>query len=155
MLTWMFFDRIRGRKVSAMGACIGAVVGLVAITPAAGFVTIGASLLIGFIAAIVCNLALTVKSKTAIDDTLDVFPCHGVGGIIGMILTAVFAKDVGLIFGETKTFFMHLLALVIVMIFCFVGSYALYFISNYARTMRVSDEEESMGLDMSQHGEKK
>jgi Amt family ammonium transporter len=155
MLTWMFFDRIRGRKVSAMGACIGAVVGLVGITPAAGFVSIGASMLIGFITAIVSNLALTVKSKTAIDDTLDVFPCHGVGGIVGMILTGVFAKDVGLIFGETKTFFYHLLALTIVMIFCFVGSYALYFISNYARTMRVSDEEELMGLDLSQHGEKK
>ena len=155
MLTWMFFDRIRGRKPSAMGACIGAVVGLVGITPAAGYVSIGSSMLIGFITAIVSNLALTVKSKTSIDDTLDVFPCHGVGGIVGMILTGVFAKNVGLIFGETKTFLFHLLSLVIVMAFCFVGSYALYFISNYARTMRVSDEEEFMGLDLSQHGEKK
>jgi Amt family ammonium transporter len=151
----MFFDRIRGRKPSAMGACIGAVVGLVGITPAAGYVSIGSSMLIGFITAIVSNLALTVKSKTSIDDTLDVFPCHGVGGIVGMILTGVFAKNVGLIFGETKTFLFHLLSLVIVMAFCFVGSYALYFISNYARTMRVSDEEEFMGLDLSQHGEKK
>lgn len=155
MLTWIFFDRIRGKKVTAMGACIGAVVGLVGITPAAGFVSIGASILIGFIASIVSNLALTVKSKTAVDDTLDVFPCHGVGGIVGMLLTAVFAKNVGLIYGETKTFFYHLLALAIVMVFCFVGSYILYFISNYARTMRVSDEEEAMGLDLSQHGEKK
>ncbi len=71
-----------------------------------------------------------------------------------MILTIVFAKNVGLIFGETKTFFFHLLSLLIVMAFCFVGYYALYFISNYARNMRVSDEEEFKGLDLSQHGKK-
>ena len=76
------------------------------------------------------------------------------GGIVGMILTIVFAKNVGLIFGETKTFFFHLQSLVIVTAFCFVGSYAIYFISNYARNMRVSDEEEFKGLDLSQHGEK-
>ena len=75
-------------------------------------------------------------------------------GIVGMILTIVFAKNVGLIFGETKTFFFHLQSLVIVTAFCFVGYYAIYFISNYARNMRVSDEEEFKGLDLSQHGEK-
>lgn len=154
MLTWMFFDKVRSRKASALGACIGAVVGLVAITPAAGFVSIGASILIGFIAAIISNLALGLKSKTEVDDTLDVFPCHGLGGIVGMILTAVFAKDVGLIFGETKTFFYHLLALAIVMIYCFVGSYALYAVTNMFSKVRVSPEEEDQGLDLSQHGEK-
>ncbi len=154
MLTWMFLECLRGRKVSALGACIGAVVGLVAITPAAGFVSIGAAILIGFITSIVSNLALSFKSRTKIDDTLDVFPCHGLGGIVGMILTAVFAKDVGLIYGETKTFFYHLLALVIVMVFCFGGSYILYMVCNVARPMRVTTEEEALGLDLSQHGEK-
>jgi Amt family ammonium transporter len=101
----------------------------------------------------VSNLALSVKAKSGIDDTLDVFPCHGLGGIVGMILTAVFAKDVGLIAGETKTFFMHLIALAIVMVFCFVGSYVLYFISNAIKPLRVHEEEERLGLDISQHGE--
>src|SRR5690606_8926512 len=121
-------EGLRGKKVSALGACIGAVVGLVAITPAAGFVSIGASVLIGFITSLTSNLALSLKARTEIDDTLDVFPCHGLGGIMGMILTAVFAKDVGLIYGETKTFFYHMLALLIVMTFCFFGSYALYWV---------------------------
>lgn len=153
MITWMFFDRLRGRPASALGGCIGAVVGLVAITPAAGFVSIGASILIGFIASIVSNLALGLKARSGVDDTLDVFPCHGLGGIVGMILTAVFAKDVGLIFGETKTFFNHLLALGIVMIFCFSSSYVLYMISNFIKPLRVNEEEERQGLDLSQHGE--
>jgi Amt family ammonium transporter len=153
MLTWMFLEGLQGRKVSALGACIGAVVGLVAITPAAGFVSIGAAILIGFITAIVSNLALAIKARTQIDDTLDVFPCHGLGGIVGMILTAVFAKDVGLLSGQTDTMMYHLLALVIVMVFCFVGSYALYWIINKIKPMRVNAEEERLGLDISQHGE--
>lgn len=154
MLTWMFLDCLRGKKVSALGACIGAVVGLVAITPAAGFVSIGAAVLIGFVTSIVSNVALTIKARTEVDDTLDVFPCHGIGGIVGMILTGVFAKDVGLMFGETKTFFYHLVALIIVMLFSFCGSYFLYYLSNFARPMRVTVDEEFMGLDLSQHGEK-
>lgn len=153
MLTWMFFDRLRGRPSSALGACIGAVVGLVAITPAAGFVSVGAAILIGFIAALVSNLALSLKAKSGVDDTLDVFPCHGLGGIVGMILTAVFAKDVGLLSGETKTFLYHLLALAIVMVFAFFGSYVLYIVSNAIKPLRVNEEEERQGLDLSQHGE--
>ena len=153
MLTWMFLDGLRNRKVSALGACIGAVVGLVAITPAAGFVSIGAAILIGFLTALISNFALAMKAKTEIDDTLDVFPCHGLGGIVGMILTAVFAKDVGLIYGQTQTFTMHIIALVLVMAYCFVGSYALYKIVSLFRPMRVSEDDEMQGLDLSQHGE--
>lgn len=154
MLTWMFLERLKGNKASALGACIGAVVGLVAITPAAGFVNVGSAILIGFITTIVSNFALAMKAKTNVDDTLDVFPCHGLGGIVGMILTAVFAKDVGLIYGETKTFLYHLLALILVMGFGFTVSYALYHVCNFIQPMRVSQEEEKIGLDLSQHGEK-
>lgn len=154
MLTWMFLEGLRGKKVSALGACIGAVVGLVAITPAAGFVSIGASILIGFVTSMVSNFALSLKAKTEIDDTLDVFPCHGLGGIVGMLLTGVFAKDVGLMSGHTKTFYYHLITLLIVMVFCFFGSYLLYYLSNFARPIRVTGEEEEEGLDLSQHGEK-
>lgn len=152
-LAWLFFDALMGRKPSALGACIGAVVGLVAITPAAGFVTIGQSLFIGTIASVISNLAVSLKSKTTLDDTLDVFPCHGLGGIVGMIATGIFAKEVGLIYGTTTTFWSHMLALVIVSAFAFGGSTAIYYITNLITPLRVSREMEEEGLDISQHGE--
>ncbi|MCD8529046.1 MAG: ammonium transporter [Chitinophagales bacterium] len=153
MLAWVFYDVLMGRKISAMGACIGAVVGLVAITPAAGFVSIGHSILIGSVAAVVSNIAVHLKGKSNLDDTLDVFPCHGVGGIVGMLLTAVFAKEVGLLYGETHTFLYHLLALLIVGIFTFGGSYLLYKLTQIIVPLRVNEEQEKQGLDISQHGE--
>lgn len=153
MITWVMFDALVGRKISAMGACIAAVVGLVAITPAAGFVTIGQSIFIGFAAAIVSNLAVYYKQRTSIDDTLDVFPCHGVGGMVGMILTGVFAADVGLIYGESTTFLYHLLAMVIVGAFAFFGSLFIFNITSWITKLRVSKDEESIGLDISQHAE--
>ena len=121
MLGWIFFDWMRGRKPSALGACIGAVVGLVAITPAAGFVTIRDSIVIGLVASVVSNLAVHWKTKSTLDDTLDVFPCHGVGGMVGMIVTGIFAKDVGLWSGQTTTFLYHMMALVIVSAFSFTA----------------------------------
>ena len=154
MITWIFYERMLGRKMSAVGACIGAVVGLVAITPAAGFVNIGQSMFIGFIAAIISNYAIHLKNKTNVDDTLDVFPSHGVGGIVGMLLTAVFAKQVGLIYGQTDTFLYHLLGLVLVSVYCFFGSYLLYMFVDRVLTMRVREDQEKRGLDLSQHGEK-
>lgn len=153
LITWVMFDALVGRKITAMGACIGAVVGLVAITPAAGFVNIGQSVFIGFAAALVSNLAVYYRQKTSLDDTLDVFPCHGVGGIVGMLLTAVFAKDVGLVYGQYTTFMYHLLALVIVGVFTFGGSYLLFKLTSFIIKLRVSPEEEKMGLDISQHQE--
>jgi ammonium transporter, Amt family len=154
MITWVMFDALVGRKISAMGACIGAVVGLVAITPAAGFVNIGQSVFIGFAAAIVSNLAVYYRQqRTSLDDTLDVFPCHGLGGIVGMILTAVFAKDVGLVYGKTETFMYHMLALVIVGVFTFGGSYIIFKITSMITRLRVSEEDERLGLDISQHAE--
>src|SRR6476620_10617086 len=90
-LTWMFFDVARGKKPSVLGFCIGAVVGLVAITPAAGFVAIPQSIFIGVIAAIISNVAVHYKQRSTLDDTLDVFPCHGIGGMVGMLLTGLFA----------------------------------------------------------------
>ncbi|MFN5556570.1 MAG: ammonium transporter [Chryseotalea sp.] len=153
MLTWVLFDALVGRKISAVGACIGAVVGLVAITPAAGFVSLGQSVFIGFVAALVSNVAVYYKNKTSLDDTLDVFPCHGVGGIVGMILTAVFAKDVGAVFGHYSTLQYHLLALVIVGIFTFGGAYLIFKIVGSITRLRVSKEEEKLGLDISQHAE--
>ena len=154
MLAWVFLDGVLGKKPSASGACIGAVVGLVAITPAAGYVTVGQSMFIGLVASCVSNYAVRYKSKTTLDDTLDVFPCHGLGGIVGMVLTGVFAKDVGLMYGEGSTFVFHLIALVVVSIFTFFGSWMLYFLTDRVSPLRIGLEDEAIGLDLSQHGER-
>ncbi|WP_369752983.1 ammonium transporter [Flavobacterium sp. WC2409] len=155
MLTWIFFDRINGRKVSALGACIGAVVGLVSITPAAGYVSVPESMFFGFIAAIVSNFVVHAKFLNRIDDTLDVFACHGVGGIMGMILTAIFAhgEEASLLHGGWGVFGHHMVALVLVSIFTFFGAYILFKITNRIIPMRVSEESEIIGLDLSQHDE--
>ena len=153
MLAWIFFDALQGRRISAMGACIGAIVGLVAVTPAAGFITIGQSIFIGVFSALVSNMAVYYKNRTGLDDTLDVFPCHGLGGICGMLLTAVFAREVGLWYGEWQTFAYHLLALLIVGTFTFGGSWILFKITHAIIPLRVSAKEELLGLDLSQHEE--
>lgn len=153
MLGWVFFDAVLGRRPSALGAAIGAVVGLVAITPAAGFVTVGQSIVIGFSASIISNIAAHWKTKSQLDDTLDVFPCHGIGGIVGMLATGIFADKVGLIYGDPKIFLRHLLAIVIVGGFSFVGSCILYKVSDFLVTLRVRPEQEEVGLDISQHAE--
>jgi Amt family ammonium transporter len=161
-MTWVFLDKILGHKLSAMGACIGAVVGLVAITPAAGFVTIPHAIAIGIIASFASNFVVSRFPKGIIDDALDVFACHGVGGMVGMLLTGVFASksvnpivgnNQGLIFGDPTLFLIQLKALVIVSAFAFTASYALFFIVNKITPLRVSDEKEELGLDISQHGE--
>jgi Amt family ammonium transporter len=152
-LAWIFFDRMRGNKPSALGACVGAVVGLVAITPAAGYVSIGESIFIGTCASVVSNLMVHWKNASTLDDTLDVFPCHGVGGMVGMLMTGLFAKDVGLTSGHATTFLVHCGALVFVAAFTFGGSYILYKFTDLIIPLRVSGEQEEIGLDLSQHGE--
>ncbi len=153
-LAWIFFDGMRGQKPSALGACVGAVVGLVAITPAAGYVTIGESIFIGVCASVVSNLVVHWKNHAStLDDTLDVFPCHGVGGMVGMLLTGVFAKDVGLTSGHAATFLVHCGAMAFVAAFAFGGSYVLYLVTDLIIPLRVSSEQEALGLDLSQHGE--
>lgn len=155
MMTWIFFDRINGRKVSALGACIGAVVGLVAITPAAGFITISESIFVGFISAVISNMMLNWKKLKSIDDTLDVFACHGVGGIMGMILTAILAhgENASLLHGGWGVFAHHMVALILVCGFTFCGALLLYKITDMIIPLRVSEESEKMGLDLSQHSE--
>lgn len=155
MLTWIFFDRLNGRKVSALGACIGAVVGLVSITPAAGYVSVPESMFFGFVAALVSNMVVNARFLKGIDDTLDVFACHGVGGITGMILTAIFAhgQEASLLHGGWNVFGHHMIALVLVSVYTFFGAFILFKITNKIIPMRVSEESEVMGLDLSQHNE--
>jgi len=159
-LSWMFFDVIRGKKPSVLGFCIGAVVGLVAITPGAGFVAIPQSIFIGFIAAIISNLAVHWKQKSKLDDTLDVFPCHGLGGMVGMLLTGIFATKTvngagndGLLYGNATFFLTQLKALVIVVAYSFIVSFAIFKFISFILPLRVSSEEEEVGLDASQHNE--
>jgi Amt family ammonium transporter len=139
--------------MSALGACIGAIVGLVAITPAAGFVTLGQSAFIGFAASIISNLTIRITKKSNIDDTLDVFPSHGIGGIAGMILTAIFANEVGLIYGETATFMYHIITIIITTVFTLLMSYLLFKLVDLIIPLRVREDQEERGLDASQHGE--
>ena len=162
-LTWMFFDVIKGKKPSVLGFCIGAVVGLVAITPAAGFVGIPQSIIIGFVGALVSNVAVAIKQRSKVDDTLDVFPCHGLGGMVGMLLTGVFASTAvhginggpnGLFYGNPGFFFTQLKAMGIVVGYSFAMSYGIFKLINFIVPMRVSELEEELGLDETQHNEK-
>ena len=159
-LSWMFFDVLRGKKPSVLGFCIGAVVGLVAITPAAGYVAIPQSIFIGTFAAVVSNWAVYLKSKSSLDDVLDVFPCHGLGGMVGMLLTGVFAtKSVnpagnnGWLYGNPSFFLTQAKALVIVVVYSFTVSFIIFKLINFFVPIRVSEEDEEIGLDASQHDE--
>jgi Amt family ammonium transporter len=161
-LCWVLFDAVRGKKPSALGFCIGAVVGLVAITPAAGFVTIPSSLFIGTVASLISNVVVHWKNKTSLEDTLDVFPCHGVGGAVGMLMTGVLAHTSvnsanttgnGLLFGEFALFQVHVIALVIVVAYTFVGSLIILKITDLISPLTVSAEDKKVGQDVSQHGE--
>lgn len=159
-LSWMFFDVLKGKKPSVLGFCIGAVVGLVAITPGAGFVGIPQSIFIGVVAAIISNIAVYYKSKSKLDDTLDVFPCHGLGGIVGMLLTGVFASKAvnvagndGLFYGNAAFFLTQLKAMAIAVAYSFTVSFLIFKFINFILPLRVSMEEEEMGLDATQHNE--
>jgi Amt family ammonium transporter len=154
MLGWIFFDWFLGKKPSALGACIGAVVGLVAITPAAGFVTVAQSITIGLVAGVISNVAVHLRTRSTLDDTLDVFPCHGVGGMTGMVFTAIFAAlpaDGSVT--RTSLLIAHGKALVLVSAFAFIGSLILYKLTDLIIPLRVTPEQEQEGLDLSQHGE--
>lgn len=162
-LSWMFFDVIRGKKPSVIGFCIGAVVGLVAITPAAGYAGIPQSIIIGVVGALISNIAVSIKQRSKLDDTLDVFPCHGLGGITGMLLTGVFASSAvhginggpnGLFYGNPEFFFTQLKAMSVVVAYSFTVSFGIFKFINYVLPLRVSESEEEEGLDSTQHNEK-
>lgn len=161
-LSWMFFDVLRGKKPSVVGFCVGAVVGLVAITPAAGYIAIPQSIFVGVLAAVISNMAVHFKAtKTVLDDTLDVFPCHGLGGMVGMLLTGVFATLAvnkaganGLLYGNPSFFFIQLKAMACAVGYSFIVSFLIFKLVNFIVPLRVSEEEEEEGLDASQHDEK-
>ncbi len=158
-ITWILLDTVRGKKPSALGACIGAVVGLVAITPACGYISYGPSLFIGALAACVSNFAAEYFKSGKLDDTLDVFACHGLGGITGMICTGFFATsdywahDSAGVVSHSLLIMQHAIALSIVVPFAFGLSYVLYKITDLITPLRVDEASEKEGLDISQHDE--
>lgn len=159
-LAWMFIDKIRGYEITAVETSLGVLVGLIAITPAAGFVSIWHAFSIGAIASLVSYIVVSEFPKGLIDDALDVFGCHAVAGITGMLLTGVFASKAanpsllqeGLLFEGTELFTSQLIAVGIVSVFSFVMSYFLFFVINLITPLRVSEDVEIAGLDSEQIG---
>jgi Amt family ammonium transporter len=111
------------------------------------------SIVVGTVAAIICNVAAHWRSRSQLDDTLDVFPCHGIGGMVGMLLTGVFAADVGLIHGNPKVFLVQIATLAIAAPYAFIGSWILYRVTDAIIPLRVSERQEQIGLDITQHDE--
>jgi len=159
-VSWMFTDWVRKGKPSAIGLSVGAVAGLVAITPASGYVGPMPSIIIGLVAGVLCNYIGSLRARTRLDDSLDVFACHGAGGMWGTIATGLFASTLinpggpnGLFYGNPAQLGIQALAVVIVATFSFVGSYILLRLINLVMPLRVSPQDEDAGLDLSQHGE--
>ncbi len=159
-LSWMCYEWYKKGKPSAVGVSVGAVCGLVAITPASGFVGVIPAIIIGLGAGIVSSIAANWRARTTLDDSLDVFACHGVSGIWGALATGLFASVAvnsaganGLFYGNPKLFFIQLLAVVVVGVFAFVGTYVILYLMGLVMRLRVTPEEEHAGLDISEHGE--
>ncbi len=162
MTMWLLLDWAGSGKPTATGAAVGAVAGLVAITPAAGFVTLQSAICIGLIAAVVCNYATRlIKHTLKTDDTVDVFACHGIGGTVGAILTAVFATKTinpagadGLLYGGTDLFVANAVGSIAVIVYTMVMTFIVIKLVRFITPVRVTAQEEEDGLDASQHGEK-
>jgi ammonium transporter, Amt family len=163
MLMWMLIEKLKTGKSTALGAATGAVIGLAAVTQGAGFVPIWASIVIGGLASPIGFFAITViKNRFGYDDALDVFGCHGIGGIWGGIATGIFAQKSinptalrwnGLIFGDVKLFVAQLISVVVAVLIAIVGTLVCMSIVKLFMKIRVSDRDEQIGLDISQHGE--
>ena len=162
LLSWMLIDTVKTGKATLVGASTGLVVGLVAITPGAGFVPIWSAFIIGALVSPICYFGVAlVKKKLKIDDALDAFGCHGIGGIWGGVATGLFGKSSinsvarwdGLIFGDYQLFAAQLLGIVITAAVALVGTLICVAIVRIFTPLRVSLKEEQVGLDISQHGE--
>ena len=162
MLSWMIMDIIKEGRPTVVGACTGAVVGLVAITPGAGFVPVWASFIIGLLVSPICYFAVSVlKVKFGYDDALDAFGCHGIGGIWGGIATGLFAKSSinpiaqwdGLVYGQYRLFTAQIISILVTIAVAIVGTLICAGIVRLFTKLRVEEVEENAGLDDSQHGE--
>ena len=158
-ITWVLASYIHSRKVSVVGAACGAVAGLVAVTPASGFVTVGGALIIGLVAGGLCFSATLLRARSKVDDALDVFAVHGVGGMFGAVATGVFASSTiqgaysGLLEGNAQQLVTQLIVVVAVVGYAVVGTFAIVKFVDLLLGIRVKPEVEEMGLDLSVHGE--
>lgn len=159
-LTWLILEKVLRGKATAVGAATGAVAGLVGITPAAGFVPPLAAILIGSITAVCCFFAISIKAKMQIDDSLDTFPVHGVGGTVGALLTGIFATTEvnaagkeGLLRGNPGQFITQLVAVAIAYIFAGVGTFIILKLLEATVGLRLTPQEELQGMDINEHGE--
>jgi Amt family ammonium transporter len=159
-ISWMFVDMAKKGKASAVGISVGAVAGMVAITPASGYVGVVPAIIIGLVAGVLSNLVSNWRARTRLDDSLDVFACHGAGAIWGLLATGLFASAAlnpsgtnGLFYGNPTLLGIEAFAVVVVALFSFFGSYVLLKVINLITPIRVSAQEEEAGLDVSQHGE--
>jgi Amt family ammonium transporter len=160
-LAWMFTEWMHSKKPTILGLCSGAVAGLVAITPAAGFVNIGGAMIIGLLAGVVTFLMVAVvKSKLGYDDTLDAFGIHGIGGILGALLTGVFADPsinklgTGLLYGNPHQFVVQLIACGISIGYVAIVTWIIFMIIKFTVGLRANADEEYVGMDKCEHGEK-
>lgn len=162
LLSWMIIDVIKEGRPTLVGASTGLVVGLVAITPGAGFVPIWSAIIIGALVSPICCFTMNLlKKKLKIDDALDAFGCHGIGGIWGGIATGLFAKsDInpiaqwdGLVFGDTKLFLVQLAGIAITVVVAVAGTFICVGITRLFTKLRVEHKDELIGLDVTQHGE--
>jgi Amt family ammonium transporter len=162
MLSWMLIDMIKDGKPTIVGASTGAVLGLVAITPGAGFVPVWAAIIIGIVVSPICYFTMSVvKQHFGYDDALDAFGCHGIGGIWGGIATGLFAdKSIngvarwnGLVFGDFHLFGAQVVSILVTIAVAAVGTFICTSIVKLFVPIRVTETEERVGLDMTQHGE--
>lgn len=162
MLTWMLIEKVKHGKPTVLGAATGAVVGLVAITPGAGFVPLWSSIIIGAFVSPICFFFMgKVKSKFGYDDALDAFGCHGIGGIWGGIATGLFTQKSinsaaqwnGLFFGDTKLFVAQIMSIIITIVFAGVMTFIIVKVIKLFGDIRVSEDSEAEGLDITEHSE--
>lgn len=159
MLSWMLIEKLVIGKPTVVGACTGAVVGLVAITPGAGFVSLCSSIIIGFLVSPFCFYFISViKQKLQLDDALDAFGCHGVGGIFGGIMTGIFADPAvggkaGLFYGNVQLFLAQLESIVFTIVFAGLLSFVIISVIKFFMPIRVTDSEEALGMDRIEHDE--
>jgi Amt family ammonium transporter len=152
-LTWVTVSWLHRGTPSVVGAAVGAVAGLVAITPAAGFVTPAAAILIGFGVALVCYAAAHLRVLLRVDDALDVFAVHGIGGAFGALATGVFAVEVGLLAGNPGQVVVQLVGVVAAAAYAAAATAVIFGLINLFVRIRVPSDAEERGLDLAQHGE--
>jgi len=157
---WVIIEWLHRGKPTTFGAATGAIAGLATITPASGFVSPMSALLIGLLAGAICYFALNIKGKLGYDDSLDAFGVHGVGGIIGTLGVGVLAEKAvnpaganGLLFGNAHQLFVQMLSIIVAVVYCFIVTVILLKLTDVVMGLRVSEEDEVTGLDLTQHEE--